>query len=136
MFTLLGTLMYASRPGTTAIESANATLATPFFTNYGESCLGFQFMFSSNSNVTLSLFVLSGNDDDRDDVTTSPLWRIRSSYPSKDTWKSTEVTIAPNVVRLLFVSLHEVGGIYGVGLDNVTITKGPCKGKCNFSANN
>jgi len=121
--------MYASRPGTSVIEPANATLVTPLFTNSDVSCLSFRFLFSSNSNVTLSLYGVSDGDVSKHDVTKSLLWHMRSDYPSKDTWKSTEVTIDPGFVRLLFVSLHQVGGIYGLGLDNVTLVPGKCTGK-------
>lgn len=128
LFIFKGTILYATRTSVANSDGPmNASLLTPRFTSFEDSCLTFSFMFSGNSNITLSVFGV--DDSDGIESVSDLLWRATSHYPAKDSWLSTEVTVSETYTRLKFVSLNEHGGITGLGLDNITLTNGRCMGK-------
>ena len=104
-----------------------ASLLTPVFNTGGENCLKFSFMFSGNSNITLSVF--GKEDSEVQKASKRLLWRFTSHYPAKDLWKSTEVTLPAQYKQLRFESLSEEGGIVGLGLDNISLSIGQCSGR-------
>ncbi|XP_053394733.1 serine-rich adhesin for platelets-like isoform X2 [Mercenaria mercenaria] len=134
-----GTILHATRTYSTGNNGpVNASLLTPTFNTQGEACLSFSFMFSGNSNITLSVFGIEEKDFEEHE--SELLWRITSHYPAKDSWKSTEVTVPITYNRLMFVSLSEHGGIIGLGLDNISLSTGQCVGleflSCKFNDGN
>ena len=133
--------MYATRPHSAVLNAANATLLSPRFTTTEVSCLSFSFMPSVNSNLTLSVFG-SESDFDNNDlehmatiVEFSILWRITSHYRAIGTWQSTEVNVPNGLRRLKFVTSHVEGNVFGLGLDNITLTPSSCGGN-HHSTNN
>ncbi|XP_052775033.1 uncharacterized protein LOC128213411 isoform X2 [Mya arenaria] len=137
-----GMVLFAARPHSSSPKPANATLITPKFSNNDPKCLSFNFMFSTNSNLTFSVYGLSKENENPTENERSKdlIWQVTSHYRSSNTWRSTEVFIPRKTVQLMMNVYHDQGTVFGLGLDNVTLSDGQCIANeflsCDFSDRN
>ncbi|KAL4237201.1 Enteropeptidase [Mactra antiquata] len=120
----------SSFPGNTP---TNVSLFSPTFTLTSDNCMSLNIMFSRNSQITVTVYGKTAVTQTDQSGTTGQadtvLFKMTSSYPAMNVWKSVEINIPSTIGQFVMVSDLYYGSISEVGLDNITMVPGMCQGK-------